>query len=64
VPADLLALFQESVDAAAPRTVTPYWSDLSSSIQGTWHPPVSVDEQTPEQSKEFIREILEGDKLL
>jgi multiple sugar transport system substrate-binding protein len=63
-PADLLALFQESVDAAAPRTVTPYWSDLSSSIQGTWHPPVSVDEQTPEQSKEFIREILEGDKLL
>ena len=28
-PADLLQLFQKSVDAAAPRTVTPYWSDVS-----------------------------------
>ena len=32
-------LFQDSVDAAAPRTVTPYWSDISSALQSTWHPP-------------------------
>ena len=38
-PEDLLKLFQESVDAAAPRSVTPYWSDISSSLQNTWHPP-------------------------
>ena len=36
---DLLQLFQDSVDAAAPRSVTPYWSDISSSLQSTWHPP-------------------------
>ena len=36
-PADLLQLFQDSVDAAAPRTATPYWSDISSAIQSTWH---------------------------
>jgi len=63
-PEDLLQLFQDSVNAAAPRTVTPYWSDVSSSIQGTWHPPAGVDAGTPESSKEFIEEILKGGKLL
>ena len=28
-PQPLLALFQQSLDAAAPRTVTPYWGDIS-----------------------------------
>ena len=46
-PADLLELFQKSVEAAAPRSVTPYWSDISSAIQSTWHPPGSVDDKTP-----------------
>jgi multiple sugar transport system substrate-binding protein len=63
-PEDLLQLFQESVDASAPRTVTPYWSDVSSSIQGSWHPPANVDSDTPESSQEFIAEILKGGKLL
>jgi len=63
-PEDLLTLFQESVNAAAPRTVTPYWSDVSSSIQGTWHPPANVDSDTPKASQDFIEEILKGGKLL
>lgn len=63
-PADLLALFQESVEAAAPRTVTPYWSDISSAIQSTWHPPTAVNENTPERSAEFVRDILQGGRLL
>ena len=63
-PADLLELFQESVDAAAPRTVSPYWSDISSSLLSTWHPPSSVDEDTPKDSQEFIEEILKGEGLL
>ena len=46
-PQALLDLFQESLDAAAPRTVTPYWSDISGALLNTWHPPDSVDEQTP-----------------
>ena len=63
-PEDLLQLFQESVDAAAPRTVTPYWSDISSSIQNSWHPASSVDSDTPAQSQNFITDILEGRRLL
>lgn len=63
-PQDLLDLFQQSVNDAAPRTVSPYWSDLSSSIQSTWHPPGAVGEQTPENSREFITEVLNGERLL
>ena len=63
-PPELIALFKESLDAAAPRTVSPYWSDISSAIQSTWHPPSSVDQDTPEQSKNFIEDILKGGSLL
>jgi multiple sugar transport system substrate-binding protein len=63
-PADLLQLFQQSVDAAAPRTVSPYWSDISSAIQSTWHPPASVDEDTPKDSQDFVEDILQGKGLL
>lgn len=63
-PADLLELFQESVDAAAPRTVTPYWSDVSGSIQNVWHPPRDVDSETPDDSATFIEDVLKGGDLL
>ncbi|MGN0064192.1 MAG: extracellular solute-binding protein [Nocardioides sp.] len=63
-PADLLDLFQESVDAAAPRSVTPYWSDISSALQSTWHPASSVDQETPRRSREFIEQVLNGRTLL
>jgi multiple sugar transport system substrate-binding protein len=63
-PPDLLALFQESLEAAAPRTLSPYWSDISGAIQSTWHPPSSVDQDTPKESAEFIEEVLQGRSLL
>ncbi len=63
-PADLLQLFQESVNAAAPRSVTPYWSDISSAIQSVWHPPVSVNQSTPARSQSFIDDVLNGRRLL
>ena len=63
-PADLLQLFQDSVNAAAPRTVTPYWSDISGGIQSTWHPPSGVDENTPEESQKFVEDVLKGGRLL
>lgn len=63
-PPDLLALFQRSVDAAAPRSVTPYWSDISSAIQSTWHSPTSVNDQTPQSSAAFIEQVLQGKELL
>jgi multiple sugar transport system substrate-binding protein len=63
-PPDLIKLFEASVDAAAPRTVTPYWSDISGGIQSTWHPPASVNSQTPQKSADFIHQVLTGGKLL
>ena len=63
-PDDLLNLFQQSLDNAAPRTVTPYWSDISGAIQSTWHPASSVNTGTPARSQTFIEDILKGQKLL
>jgi multiple sugar transport system substrate-binding protein len=63
-PASLLTLFQKSLDAAAPRTVTPYWSDISGALQSTWHPPTSVNSQTPASSASFIESVLQGKSLL
>jgi len=63
-PADLLKLFQQSVDQAGPRPVTPYWSDISSALQSTWHPPASVNQGTPASSAKFISDVLHGRRLL
>lgn len=63
-PQELLDLFQSSLDAAAPRSVTPYWSDISGSIQSTWHPPSGVTSDTPAKSKSFIDDVLHGRSLL
>ena len=63
-PPKLLALFEESLDAAAPRTVTPYWSDISGALQSSWHPTDSVNEQTPPDSQQFIEDVLHGRSLL
>src|SRR5215212_1752091 len=63
-PPDLIKLFEDSVNAAAPRTVTPYWSDISGAIQSTWHPPADVNSSTPGDSATFIEDVLTGKKLL
>jgi multiple sugar transport system substrate-binding protein len=63
-PPNLLALFQKSLVLAAPRSVTPYWSDISSAIQSTWHSPTSVNATTPQKSATFIEQVLQGKALL
>lgn len=63
-PPDLMELFQDSVEQAAPRSVTPYWSDISGALQSTWHPPSTVDSETADSSASFIEEILNGGRLL
>ena len=50
--------------AAAPRTVTPYWSDISGGIQTSWHPTDRVDSQTPPDSQQFVEDVLQGRRLL
>jgi multiple sugar transport system substrate-binding protein len=63
-PPELLQAFSDSIDSAGPRPVTPYWSDISSAIQSTWHPPGSVGPDTPKKSASFIADVLAGRKLL
>jgi multiple sugar transport system substrate-binding protein len=63
-PQSLRKLFIASLNHAAPRSVSPYWSDISGAIQDTWHPPTSVNSQTPAASATFIEDILKGKKLL
>jgi multiple sugar transport system substrate-binding protein len=63
-PPQLLKLFQDSLNAAAPRSVTPYWSDISGAIQSTWHPPTAVTSKTPATSSTFIENVLKGKSLL
>jgi multiple sugar transport system substrate-binding protein len=63
-PSSLLLLFQKSLVLAAPRSVTPYWSDISSAIQSTWHSPTSVNAGTPRESAAFVEQVLHGKALL
>jgi multiple sugar transport system substrate-binding protein len=52
---------RESIDAAAPRPVTPAYSDISLAIQKTYHPPGSVDVDTVvEQLRDRIEKAVDG----
>lgn len=63
-PKDLLELFQESLEAAAPRTASPYWSDISGALQSRFHPPSGVDSDTPASAQSFIEDVLRQRSLL
>jgi len=61
----MAALIRESIDAAAPRPITPYYPDVSTSVQRTWHPPRAVHApQTPRATDAYMAEVLRGDRLL
>jgi multiple sugar transport system substrate-binding protein len=60
----MATLLRDSVDAAAPRPVTPYYADVTAAIQNTWHPPNAVNEQTPERSAELIVNVLHDKQLI
>ena len=63
-PADLLELWQESVDSGGPRPKSAYYATISAALQSTWHAPTEVDESTPEESAKFLSDVLEGKALL
>jgi multiple sugar transport system substrate-binding protein len=61
----MAALIRESIDDAGPRPVTPYYNDVSTSVQRTWHPSTSVQApQTPEETATFMSDVLQGERLL
>jgi multiple sugar transport system substrate-binding protein len=58
-------LMRESINDAGPRPITPYYGDISSAIQRTWHTPASVNpETTPRRSAELIDDVLHDRRLL
>lgn len=63
-PPALIKLFEDSVDTAGPRSVTPYWGDMVTGILRKWHPPASVNSSTPQNSTTFIEDALHGKALL
>ncbi len=63
-PADLLALWRESVDTGGPRPKSAFYSQISSAVQSRWHSPNAVGPRTPAKSAAFLRDILSGKALL
>jgi multiple sugar transport system substrate-binding protein len=54
----------ESLDQAAPRPLTPYYSEVSSSLQREFHPPSSVNASTPKNAAQLIKQVINGEVLL
>jgi multiple sugar transport system substrate-binding protein len=58
-------LIRDSIDDAGPRPITPYYGDVSTSVQRTWHPATSVEApRTPERTDTYMSEVLQGERLL
>ncbi|MGY1814708.1 extracellular solute-binding protein [Blastococcus sp. SYSU D00820] len=56
---------RQSLEQAVPRPQTPYYSEVSGSIQREYHPPSTVDPgSTGAAATELITAVLAGDQLL
>lgn len=55
---------RDSIEIAAPRPQTPYYSEISSGIQQNWTPIYDVNQDTPARTDEFIMSVLNGEALL
>jgi ABC-type glycerol-3-phosphate transport system substrate-binding protein len=56
---------RESIDQSAPRPKTPYYTDVSSAVQRSFHPPAAVDPaRTPGRAGRLIVDVLHDKKLL
>jgi multiple sugar transport system substrate-binding protein len=61
----MAGLMRDSINAGGPRPVTPYYGDVSSSIQRTWHPPASVNpNKAPGAAATLIVNVLHDKRLL
>jgi multiple sugar transport system substrate-binding protein len=58
-------LIRDSINDGGPRPITPYYNDVSSSVQITWHPGTDVHApQTPDETATFMGDVLQGKRLL
>jgi multiple sugar transport system substrate-binding protein len=58
-------LIRESINDSAPRPQTPYYTDVSSAVVRTFHPPARVrPERTPAEAAKLIVAVLHDRVLL
>jgi multiple sugar transport system substrate-binding protein len=58
-------LIRQSLQQAAPRPQTPYYNEVSTCIQRTWHPLESVSpDATPQATTDLITAVLRKEELL
>jgi multiple sugar transport system substrate-binding protein len=58
-------LIRDSINDAGPRPITPYYGDVSTSVQRTWHPSEGVHAPgTPEKTDQYMGDVLSGSALL
>jgi multiple sugar transport system substrate-binding protein len=55
---------RESLQAAAPRPLSPYYSEITGGLQREYHPPSGVDDSTGKKADDLISAVLRGDQLL
>jgi multiple sugar transport system substrate-binding protein len=55
---------RESLEAAAPRPLTPYYSEVTGGLQREYHPPASVSSTTGANAQDLIGAVLRGEQLL
>ncbi|WP_369259181.1 extracellular solute-binding protein [Geodermatophilus amargosae] len=55
---------RESLEAAAPRPQTPYYSEVSGGLQREYHPPSSASDETGQRAQDLISAVLRGEQLL
>lgn len=61
----MASLIRDSINAAQPRPITPFYPDVSSSVQNIFHPPASVNPATtPGAAQRFIPKVLHDKRLL
>jgi multiple sugar transport system substrate-binding protein len=60
----MAVLIRDSINTAAPRPITPFYGDVSTSVVTTWHPAAEVTEATPKETADFIPEVLHDKVLL
>ena len=55
---------RESLQAAKPRPLSPYYSEITGGLQREYHPPAGVDASTGKKADDLISAVLRGDQLL
>jgi multiple sugar transport system substrate-binding protein len=64
-PDGMADLIRDSINDSTPRPISPFYTDVSVSIQRTWHPSSSVQEDsTPKESDDLITAVLADEQLL